>query len=148
MKIQAMYGRVNLMYSGRNELSKKNKYYLPKYRFLELKYFCLQYDNYRKEYESVTYYRGVNFGRVGYSREMSDNVADAVERMNECSRKMEMIEQACIAADPELYPWLLKSVTAGLGYQYLIGIPCCKDTFYDRYHKFFWILSQKVQALY
>ena len=135
------------MYSGRNELSKKNKYYLSKYRFLELKYFCLQYNEFKSRYNAITYYPSCRIGDIGTRYNISDQVLHTVEERDLYRQKIEAIEQSCIAADPDIYSWLLRAVTQGIGYQYLIGIPCCKDTFYDRYHKFFWILSQKLQGL-
>ena len=36
----------------RPELSKKNKYYIDKHRHYELKHFCLQYPDWKKEYDS------------------------------------------------------------------------------------------------
>ena len=32
----------------RAELSKKNPYHIPRYRYYELKYFCRQYDDWKK----------------------------------------------------------------------------------------------------
>lgn len=147
MKILVTYGKVKSMYSGRNELSKKNKYHISKYRFLELKYFCLQYDEFKSKYNAITYYSSYQMICAGNRYNTSDRVLCTVEERDLYRQKMEVIEQSCVAADPDIYSWLLRSVTQGIGYQYLIGIPCCKDTFYDRYHKFFWILSQKLQGL-
>lgn len=147
MKIRGTYGKVKNMYSGRNELSKKNKYFISKYRFLELKYFCLQYDEFKSKYNAITYYSACRVTGICSKCNSTDQVLHTVEERDLYRSKMEVIEQACVAADPEIYPWLLKAVTQGVAYQYLIDIPCCRDTFYDRYHKFFWILSQKLQGL-
>jgi hypothetical protein len=48
-------------------------------------------------------------------------------------------------ADKDLYLYLLKAVTEGLSYTHLktkLDIPCGKDMYYDRYRKFFWLLSE------
>jgi len=45
-----------------------------------------------------------------------------------------------------LHRYILKAVTEGLSYTYLrtrMDIPCGKDMYYDRYRKFFWLLSQE-----
>ena len=141
-----MYGKVNEMYSGRNELSKKNKYYISKYRFLELKYFCLQYPEFKSKYEAVTYYPSYKLNYEVHTHHTIDHIFNIVEEREQFRKKMDIIEQSCIAADPDIYPWILKSVTQGISFQNLWDIPCCKDTFYDRYHKFFWLLSQKLQG--
>ena len=48
-------------------------------------------------------------------------------------------------ADEYLYEYIMKAVTEGLPYTYLqtvMDIPCSRDTYYDRYRKFFWLLSK------
>lgn len=39
--------------SARNELSTKNKWWIERYRYLELKYFCRQYPIWKKAYRSL-----------------------------------------------------------------------------------------------
>ena len=59
--------------------------------------------------------------------------------------RIKLIEKAAMEADEFLYPYLLKAVTEGLSYTYLkttMEIPCGRDMYYDRYRKFFWLLSE------
>jgi hypothetical protein len=61
------------------------------------------------------------------------------------SNKMQMIERVAKDADKYLWHYILKAVTEGLSYTYLktkLGIPCGKDMYYDRYRRFFWLLSE------
>ena len=61
------------------------------------------------------------------------------------SENIKMIEQAAMEADEELYIYILKAVTEGLSYTYLrsvMNIPCGKDMYYNRYRRFFWLLSE------
>jgi len=66
-----------------------------------------------------------------------------------CQRKplsdyMRMVEQSAMAADPELYSYILKSITENLTFVVLksvYGIPCERDMFYDRRRKFYFVLS-------
>jgi hypothetical protein len=61
------------------------------------------------------------------------------------AERIKVIETAAKEADEFLYPYLLKAVTEGLSYPYLktkMNIPCGKDMYYDRYRKFFWLLSE------
>ena len=56
-----------------------------------------------------------------------------------------MVEQAAMDADEYLWHYILRAVTEGLSYTYLksrLDIPCSKDTYYDRYRRFFWLLSE------
>ena len=57
---------------------------------------------------------------------------------------MDAIKEACELADPEISKFLFKAVTEDLSYPYLktvLDIPCGRDYFYERYRKFFFILS-------
>lgn len=59
--------------------------------------------------------------------------------------RIEMVEKAIIEADRELSGYLLKGVTEGLSFDILqarYSIPCSKDTYYDRYRRFFWLLDK------
>ena len=63
----------------------------------------------------------------------------------EYSIKINMIEKAALEADDKLYSYILKAVTENLSYAYLktrLDIPCSKDTYYDRYRRFFWLLNK------
>jgi len=46
--------------------------------------------------------------------------------------------------DPALADYILKAVTEGRSYTYLktvMNIPCGRSMYFDRYRKFFWLLS-------
>ena len=60
--------------------------------------------------------------------------------------RIKLIEKIAIEADQCLYEYIIKGVTEGKSYTYLktvLGIPCGKDMYYDRYRKFFWLLSRE-----
>ena len=38
----------------RPELSKKNKYWIPRHRYYELKHFCLQYPEWKEQYTNLS----------------------------------------------------------------------------------------------
>lgn len=53
-------------------------------------------------------------------------------------------KSAYAAFDDTLYDYILKAVTEELSYTYLrtkLDIPCGRDMYYDRYRRFFWLLS-------
>lgn len=42
--------------------------------------------------------------------------------------------------------YILNGVTEGWSYDILkarLGIPCCKDTYYELYRRFFWLLNKE-----
>ena len=128
----------------RPEVSKKNKYWIDRHRYYELKHFCLQYNTWKKISNSmIEPARSFNEIRtdVGMNRptEISTILrADYIYRM-------EMVEKAAKEADMFLEKYILKSVTENLSYTYLktvLNIPCSRDLYYDRYRRFFWILNE------
>lgn len=130
----------------RPELSVKNKYWIDKHRYYELKHFCLQYGTWKKLYaeSNVISLSSYTFDKVSMKNKQSDpTVSRAMQRLV-YSNRIKMVEQAAMEADEYLYVYILKGVTEGVSYTYLktkMNIPCSRDTYYDRYRRFFWILN-------
>lgn len=130
----------------RAEISEKNKYWIDKHRHYELKHFCLQYPEWKKKLVSL------NQAMITMSKlekQPGSNVhnditaAQALKRVH-LMDKIDLIERAALEADEYLYEYIIKAVTEGLSFTYLkstMNIPCGKDMYYDRYRRFFWILS-------
>lgn len=134
----------------RAELSKKNKYWIERHRYYELKHFCMQYPIWKKVYSAIEGARGIAPERIlSIVRNMpSDPTAKAAIAKLYYSDKIDLVERVAKEADPELSSYILKGVTEGVSYEYLktrLEIPCCKDTYYDRYRRFFWLLSKERQ---
>lgn len=132
----------------RAEISKKNKYWLEKHRYYELKHFCLQYKEWKKAYalcnESIIFTS--NLDKMPSSNIPSDLTAKYAIKREYYGTRITLIENTVKETDEYLYPYILKAVTEGLSYTYLksrLGIPCSRDLYYDRYRRFFWLLSQK-----
>lgn len=131
----------------RPEISEKNKYYIDKHRYYELKHFCLQYSYWKKQYalcnESVIF--ASKLEREPSSNIPSDLTAKYALKKLQYSSRIKLIERTAMEADDFLYPYILKAVTEGLSYTYLktkMDMPCGRDMYYDRYRKFFWLLSE------
>lgn len=129
----------------RAELSEKNKYYVDKHRYYELKHFCLQYPTWKKLYSEIDGY-SEHVPDEAYSKikSASDPIFKYLEKRLEYFYKMELLEKIAIDADPDLASYILKAVTEGLSYPQLkarFNIPCSRDMYYDRYRKFFWLLD-------
>ena len=130
----------------RPEISAKNKYYIDKHRYYELKHFCLQYKEWKKAYancnESIIF--ASNLEKTSSSNMPSDLTAKYAMRRAQYGDKIKLIERLVKETDEYLYPYILKAVTENLSYTYLktkLEIPCGRDMYYDRYRKFFWLLS-------
>ena len=130
----------------RPSLSEKNRYWIEKHRYYELKHFCLQYPIWKKAYASLDSLsnRPVDLAAIK-STSISDPTVKCAEARLYFAERMDMIQQAADDADSELSYYILKGVTEGRSYDYLkmnFNIPCSKDTYYDRYIKFFWFLNK------
>jgi hypothetical protein len=130
----------------RAEISNKNKYYIDKHRHYELKHFCLQYPSWKKAYADFddTSVSLSTIESVPTSNLPGDPTAKRAVMKAHYSERINLIEKVSMEADRYLYEYILKAVTEGLSYTYLksrLNIPCGKDMYYDRYRKFFWLLS-------
>lgn len=131
----------------RAQISEKNKYWIDKHRYYELKHFCLQYKDWKRAYAM---YNETLVGSPVLKEYIDENVKidftskKAIE-MAAYSKRINLIEQTAIEADPYLSDYILKGVTEGVSYTYLktkLEIPCGRDMYYDRYRRFFWLLSK------
>lgn len=127
-------------------ISEKNKYWIDKHRHYELKHFCLQYSKWKRAYAEFND-SSVSLSMIEHfptSNLPGDPTAKRAMMKAYYLDKINLVEQAAIEADKCLYNYILKAVTENLSYTYLktrLDIPCGRDMYYDRYRKFFWILS-------
>lgn len=130
----------------RPQISEKNKYYIDKHRYYELKHFCLQYKEWKRAYRSCSeaIIFSSSFEQIIKPNTPSDITGKYATLRAQYAEKIKMVEQAAMHADPDLYEYILKAVTEGLSYTHLktrLNIPCGRDMYYDRYRRFFWLLS-------
>lgn len=128
----------------RNDVSKKNPYWISKYRFLELKYFCLQYQEMMREVTYISSLESVMLAPSG-SGPKDSSVEAAVLRRESLIFKTTVIETAARLTDEALQYDILNGVTTGRSYEQLNArnkIPCGRELYYKLYRKFFWVLDQ------
>lgn len=131
----------------RAEISEKNKYWIDKHRHYELKHFCLQYPIWKKAYMDLDRV-GVSVSaveRIPTNNLPGDPTAKHAMAKAQLTERIEMVENIAREADDYLWSYILKAVTENLSYTHLkarFDIPCGKDMYYDRYRKFFWLLSK------
>lgn len=130
----------------RPEISEKNKYYIDRHRYYELKHFCLQYPLWKKAYNAVD---GYSTNKIQTIPIKVNRINDPVYRLAEAKlyyyERINMVEQAAEDADPFLANYILMAVTEGRSYVNLkarFNIPCSKDSYYEVYRRFFWLLSK------
>lgn len=129
----------------RPEITKRNDYYISKHRYYELKHFCLQYYEWKDLYNKLNGTpSSLSFDIMPRKTEVSNPTEKVAIAKAEYAYNMKLIEDVAKETDSELWTYIFKAVTKGITYSSLEvrdGIPCCRDTFYDRYRKFFWLLS-------
>lgn len=131
----------------RPEVSPKNKYHINKHRHYELKHFCLQYPEWVKIYNELC---NPAISLSAMEREPTSNLpgdptAKRAMLKTFYADRIKLIEQTTLETDPYLHTYILKGVTEQRSYTYLrtiLGMPCGKDMYYDRYRRFFWLLSE------
>lgn len=120
-------------------------YGISKYRYQELKAFCLQYDEKKNK---------IKYGLSSMNHDgttVSGGIGRPTEQQainNEKYLKdIRMIEEAAVRANPGIWKYILKSVTQGLPYEFIEyddhygKIPMCRSDFYGTRRKFFAILN-------
>ena len=59
------------------------------------------------------------------------------------SKRVNLVEHCLHDISPAIAPYVLKGVTECIPYDILRirGCPCCRESYYEQYRKFFWMLS-------
>lgn len=131
----------------RPELSRNNKYWISKHRYYELKHFCMQYSLWKKAVSEIGSSGTTSTFEWMPSSGLPGNPTANLALMKICySKNIEMVEKAAEDADKFLSDYILKAATEGYSYTYLkyrLGMPYSRDLYYDRYRRFFWLLSQE-----
>lgn len=134
----------------RPELSTKNKYYLPRHRYYELKHFCLQYPGWKHHLEILnnSYPSTARVKATDDTNKDRRPVEQIIMKKMFLQSRIELVEKIAKETDPILGPYILKGVTEERSYDQLNAandIPCCKDVYYQSYRRFFWLLSEARQ---
>lgn len=130
----------------RPTISVKNKYWIDKHRHYELKHFCLQYPMWKKAYSALS---NSSIGSSTSEKLPSSNIpgdptGDRATKKIYYLDRIKLVEKIAKETDEVLHTYILKAVTEELSYTYLrsiLKIPCGRDMYYDRYRRFFWLLS-------
>ena len=129
----------------RSEVSKKNVYYIPKHRYYELKHFCMQYPDWKRAIKELDGYSGkssILIEKINTGTTSDQTEAYAQARLYFYDR-IRMVENLVKEASDDLAELMLSAITNGVSYESLYPIPpCCKETWYKAYRKFFWLLDK------
>lgn len=134
----------------RPEISQKNRWWISKHRYYELRHFCLQYPEWKQQIADIDgippvspeKQERINKGEV---TDLTPFYAQARAFLN---HRIELVDMAAYeACDHQFwYAILIRGVTEGLSYDILeaqLGImPTSRDAWYEVYRKFFWMLDK------
>lgn len=132
----------------RPELRITHKYWISKERYYELKHFCMQYQEWLEALSNLSSIGARVYDQMFIDKKYGNPTEKEAEARIFYTDKIEMVERAAIKADKELAYYIVMAVTKGVSYEFLKtnhNIPACKDVYFDRYRKFFWILSKMRQ---
>ena len=128
----------------RSELSMKNRYYISKLRYLELKNFCKQYNEWKTALKEISLTKAHT--EISTSGPVSDQTHQLAAKRLKYEENIHLIEETALLADPSIAHWIIKGVTESYSYEYLhlqLGLPAGREMYYDRYRRFFWLLDKK-----
>ena len=121
-------------------------YGISKYRYQELKAFCLQYDEKKSK---INYgLTAVQYGGASSGTDNNSQTERQAIHNNQYAKDCHMIEEAAIRANPVIWKYIIKSVTQGLPYELVEydehygKIPMCRSDFYGTRRKFYAILNE------
>lgn len=131
----------------RPEISAKNYYCIPRHRYYELRHFCLQYPDWKRNYLSLDGYSAKSTSIVVQNgqHEPADLTTIYVEARLYYRERIKLVERTVKEAAEDLYLPMLRAVTEGISYEHLNAqdrIPCSKDVWYKIYRRFFWLLDK------
>ena len=132
----------------RPEISVHKPYWIDRHRYYELKHFCLQYPIWKKARSALDGFSKTSINSVPISK--THLISSPTEKCAEArlfySDRIDMVEKIAKETDDNLGNYILKAVTEGVSYDHLkvrMNVPCCKDTYYELYRRFFWLLSME-----
>lgn len=123
-------------------------YYLSKHRYMQLYHFCLQYQEWKSQYNELEGLREHADALPIQTSGHGDPTAGRAIRRAMLAERMKLVEDTAKETDPELAKYILRGVTdestTYINMAMMDNIPCCSGTYTARKRKFYWLLSQKL----
>ena len=121
---------------------KLEKYGISKDEYLQMKHMCRNYDKMKRDLADCRSLKIRQPDGMPRGYDISDPTARAAEKSAKLSKNIKDIEQAAIEASPDLYPYLLKSVTKGVPF-FQLEVPQGRNQFYETRRNFYIILGKR-----
>lgn len=121
---------------------KLSDYNISRAKYNELKYFCMQHEEKKREIHNSYGLGAVVSNGMPKGSTPGNPTERAAIRNAMLQSDVELIERTAMEADSDMYQWLLKNVTEGIPYEWL-NVPRGRRQFYEARRYFFYLLSQK-----
>lgn len=128
------------------ELSERNPYYISKHRYYELKHFCLQYPEWEEAMALLNGWKS-RPEKLQTVTMRGSRVSNPTEQVGIAraffAKRIDLVKHCLDEVEPAVAPFVLKGATECIPYDILRiqGCPCCRESYYEQYRKFFWVLS-------
>ena len=121
---------------------KLSDYNISRAKYNELKYFCMQYEEKKRELHkgyglNAIVNDGLPKGNLPGNPVEGQAIRNAVLQAD-----VDLIEHTAMEAGADVYQWLIKNVTEGVPYEWL-NVPSGRRQFYETRRYFFFLLAQK-----
>ena len=121
---------------------KLSDYNISRAKYNELKYFCMQYEEKKRELHkgyglNAIVNDGLPKGNLPGNPVEGQAIRNAVLHAD-----VDLIEHTAMEAGADVYQWLIKNVTEGVPYEWL-NVPSGRRQFYETRRYFFFLLAQK-----
>ena len=121
---------------------KLSDYNISRAKYNELKYFCMQYEEKKRELHkgyglNAIVNDGLPKGNLPGNPGEGQAIRNAVLQAD-----VDLIEHTAMEAGADVYQWLIKNVTEGVPYEWL-NVPSGRRQFYETRRYFFFLLAQK-----
>lgn len=135
----------------RNTISESNPYYISKHSYMMVRHYALQYPEWKKEKAEIETRVRFGFKIDGVKNgSVVSPVEKTVDDMEKYFGRIELVERIAKIAGGDIWEYVLIGVTTECNYDYLRlvkGMPCCRDTYYKMYRKFYWLLQHELFRL-
>ena len=121
---------------------KLDSYGISKMRYRELKYFCLQYPEKKRQVSSLAGLNAMMYDDMPKGGQLSDPTVQGAARIESIMDDIRVIDETAAEAAPGMTQALIKNVTENIPYEYM-PVPAGKRQFFEARRKFFYLLSQK-----
>ena len=118
------------------------EYGISKFRFRELYYFCLQYEDMRRQKEACYSISNTVPDGMPKPTDISDPTGNSALRAVFLGEKINLIEEIAKECCEELYPWILEAVTKGKSFDEICP-PCYEKKFRKLRRQFYCLLNLK-----